>query len=133
MSAYTATLRARAAAEALMIDTVMVTRQTGATTDTDTGVVTPIYSTVYTGKCKVQQSSPASGTTEVGEAAVFLNQLQLHLPVTTTTALVAPDDIGTLTTCVLDAGLVGKAFHLRAPLHKSFATARRFPMVEVVG
>jgi len=116
-----------------MLDAVVVTRQTGATTDTDTGVVTPVASTIYTGKAKIQQSAPASGATEVGEAAIYLNQLQLHVPVTATTALIQPDDIATITTCVLDAGLVGKVFHLRGPAHKSFATARRFPMVETVG
>jgi hypothetical protein len=116
-----------------MIDACAVTRQTGSSTDTDTGVVTPTYSTIYTGKCKVQQSTPASGPTEVGEAAVFVSQLQLHVPVNATTALIAPDDLATITASSLDSGLVGKVFHLRAPAHKSFATARRFPMVEVVG
>lgn len=133
MSAPDLIRRGRVAAEALMIDAVVVTRQTGVSTDTDTGVVTPTYSTIYSGKAKVQQSTPASGPTEVGEAAVFVSQLQLHVPVTTTTALIAPDDVATITACVLDAGLVGKVFALRAPAHKSFATARRFPMIETVG
>ena len=133
MSAASITLRGRAAALALMQDAVTVARATGTSTDTDTGVVTPTYTTIYTGVAKVQQSTPASGPTESGEAAIYLNQLQLHVPVTATTALIQPDDVATITACVLDAGLVGKVFALRAPAHKSFATARRFPMVEAVG
>jgi hypothetical protein len=116
-----------------MLDACTVQHQTGSSTDTDTGVVTPTYSTVYSGKCKVQQSTPASGPTDSGEAAVYVSQLQLHVPVNATTALIAPDDLATITACPLDSGLVGKAFHLRAPAHKSFATARRFPMIEISG
>lgn len=131
MSAISVTQRGRAAAEALMVDVVTVQHPTSVTTDPETGVVTPVYSTVYSGKAKIQQSAPASAPTDVGEAAVYVGQLQVHLPVTTTTATVAPDDLVTITACVLDASLVGQTFRLRGPAHKSFATARRFPMVEV--
>lgn len=133
MSATSITLRGRLAALALMQDTCTVQHLTGTSTDQDTGVITPTYSTVYSGACKVQQSAPAATPTDVGEAAVFVGQLTLHLPVTTTTALVAPDDLVTVTACVLDASLVGKTFRLRGPAHKSYATARRFPMVETAG
>lgn len=133
MSATSITLRGRAAAEALMVDAVTVQHQTGSTTDQDTGVVTPTYSAVYSGKAKIQQSSPATAPSDVGEAAVFVGQLTLHLPVTSTTALVGPDDLVTVTACTLDGSLVGQTFRLRGPAHKSFATARRFPMVEVDG
>jgi hypothetical protein len=116
-----------------MLDACTVQHQTGSSTDTDTGVVTPTYSTVYSGKAKIQQSSPATTPTDVGQAAVFVGQLTLHLPVNATTALVAPDDLVTVTACALDASLVGQTFRLRGPAHKSFATARRFPLVEVDG
>jgi hypothetical protein len=133
MSAVSATQRGRVAAEALMVDAVTVQHKTGESTDQETGVVTPVYSTVYTGKAKVQQSSPATNPTDVGEAAVFVGQMTLHLPVTTATAAAAPDDLVTVTACLLDASLVGKTFRLRGPAHKSYLTARRFPMVEVSG
>jgi hypothetical protein len=133
MSAASITLRGRAAAEALMTDACTVQHLTGSTTDQDTGVVTPDNDTVYTGRCKIQQATPAAAPTDVGQAAVFVGQLQLHLPVTTETAGVAPDDLVTVTACVLDASLVGKTFRLRGPAHKSYATARRFPLVEVSG
>lgn len=133
MSAHSAILRGRAAAEALMADTVTIRRVTGSATDPETGVITPTYTTIYSGICKVQQSAPATTPTTVGEAAVYLGQLQLHLPVTSTTGNVAPDDLATIDTCDLDPALVGKTFHLRGPAHKSYATARRFPMVEISG
>lgn len=133
MSAASITARGRQAAEALMQDACTVQHVTGLATDQETGVVTPTYSTVYTGVCKIQQSSPATSPTDVGEAAVFVGQLQLHLPVTTVTAAVSPDDLVTITSCVLDASLVGQTFRLRGPAHKSYLTARRFPMIEVDG
>lgn len=133
MSATSITLRGRAAAEALMLDACTVGRLTGSTADPETGLLTPTYSNIYTGKCKAQQTTPATGPTVVGEAEVFLGQMELHLPVTTATAAVAPGDLVTVSACVLDAGLVGKTFKLRGPAHKSYATARRFPMVEVSG
>lgn len=137
MSASSITLRGRAAAERDMLDACTVKRLTGSVADPELATIAPTYSTIYptsgVGKCKVQQAAPATGPTVVGEAEVFLGQLQLHLPVTDATAAVAPGDLVTITTCVLDASLVGKTFKLRGPAHKSFATARRFPMVEVSG
>jgi hypothetical protein len=110
MSATSVTLRGRAAAERLMLDTCTIQRTASLTTDPDTGVVTPTYTTVYTGKCKVQQQSPASAPTVVGEASVFVGQLELNLPMSVTG--VQPDDL---------------------PAHKSYLTARRYPVVEVAG
>jgi hypothetical protein len=137
MSASSAIARGRAAALSLMQDACTVQRRSGSTVDTETGVIVPTLTTIYpvtgTGRCKVQQSAPVGNPSEVGEAAVFVGQLTLHLPVTDDTAAVQPDDLVTITACVLDASLVGKTFKLRGPAHKSYATARRFPMVEVSG
>lgn len=124
--------RGRRAAERLMVDTCTVVRVTAATTDPDTGVIAPpTYSTIYSGACKIQQTAPATGSTVAGQADVLIGQLQLHLPVTTTTGNVAPNDLVTITACAFDPSLVGKTFALRGPAHKSYATARRLPMIEV--
>jgi hypothetical protein len=131
MSAATATLRGRARAEADMQDACTVQRVASSTSDPETGVITPTYSTIYAGKCKVQQSRPAAAPTDVGEAEIFVGQLTLHLPMSVTGP--GPDDLVTVTASALDPDLVGKVFHLRAPAHKSYLTARRFPMVEVSG
>ncbi len=131
MSAYTVALRGRQRAEQDMPDTCTIQHQTGETTDGETGYITPTYTTVYSGKAKVQQSSPETNPADVGEAALFIGQMTLHLPVSVTT--VQPDDLVTVTASVLDPDLVGRTFRLRGPSHKSFLTARRFPMVEVSG
>lgn len=133
MSAATVLARGRAKAESLMVDACTVQHTTGLVTDQETGVVTPAYVTVYSGKCKVQVRSvdAAPRTTDVGEASVLVGHLVLHLPMSVTT--VQPDDLVTVTTSVLDPDLVGRKFRLRGPSHKTYLTARRFPMVEVSG
>jgi hypothetical protein len=60
MSATTATLRGRLAAEANMVDACTIQRVTGTTTNDTTGVVTPTYTTIYSGKCRMQQTVPVS-------------------------------------------------------------------------
>jgi hypothetical protein len=133
VSATTVTLRGRVAAEALMVDACTVQHRATSAADPELGTIAATQTTVYTGVCKVQQSAPVANPSEVGEAAVFVGQLTLHLPVNDATAAVQPDDLVTVTSCVLDASLVGKTFRLRGPAHKSYATARRFPMVETSG
>lgn len=132
MSASTLIARGRSRALNLMQDACTVRHRSGSSVDPETGVITPTLVVVYSGPCKIQQT-PVANPSEVGEAAVFVGQLTLHLPVTDASAAVQPDDPATIDACVLDASLVGKTFNLRGPAHKSYATARRFPMVEVSG
>jgi Family of unknown function (DUF6093) len=128
MSATSAILRGRTAALALMLDTVTVTRLDPAatTTDGETGVVTKVYTTVYTGKGKIQRTPRASRVqpASVGEAEIFMSRLELHLPLTATG--VTTDDIATVTASPLDPDLVGMVFHIRERAAKTFQTARRF-------
>lgn len=130
MSATSAVLRGRVAAEAQMLDAVVIKHKTGDSTDPDTGVVTPAYSTVYTGKAKVQQGGvPAGQPKDLGEASVQITHLQLHVPVSVTGVQV--DDIATVTASTLDADLVGREFTIRSVAHKSFLTARRMDIQEI--
>jgi hypothetical protein len=131
MSAATVLARGRAAAQALMVDACTIQRVTSSPADPDTGQITYTYSTVYTGQCKVQQAAPASGPAEVGEAEIFESILTLHLPATVTG--LQPDDKVTVTASAHDPDLVGRVFHLRGLAHKSFATAHRYPLIEVTG
>ena len=130
MSAASAMLRGRVAAEALMVDTCTVTRLAGQPTD-GAGHVIKTYTTVYTGKCKIQrQPRPANArTATIGEAEEFLTRLELHVP--TTVTAIASDDIVTVTASAYDAALVGRLFHVRALAHKSLTTAHRFGLEEV--
>jgi hypothetical protein len=123
MSATSALLRGRVAAEALMLDTVTIRRRTGESTDGDTGVTTPVWTVVYSGKGKVQQRSTQGSNRDVGEAERLASSLELHLPITATGP--QSDDVATVDTSALDPQLVGKTFTVRGPAHKSFATARR--------
>lgn len=113
-----------------MVDTCTIKRAGSPTVDPDTGDITPNFTTIYTGKCKVQQRSPATTPTVVGDAAVFEGQLELHLPVSVTGP--QPDDLAEFPTSI-DPDLTGRTFHLRGPAHKTYLTARRFPIVEVSG
>lgn len=125
--------RGRTAAEALMVDTCTIQHKTGEATDLDVGTTTPAYATVYAGKCKVQVSSQHAGSAtsrDVGQAGRLIGELEVHVPVSATG--LQPDDLVTVTASALDPDLVGRTFRLRGMAHKSFLTARRFPMIEVM-
>ena len=131
MSAASTMLRGRRAAEGLMVDTCTVTRLNPGSTTDGVGNVIKTFTTIYTGKCKIQRTQrPANARpTSVGEAEEFLTRLELHVP--TSVTAIASDDIVTVTASAYDAALVGRVFHVRALAHKSFATAHRFGIEEV--
>lgn len=135
MSATSALMRGRARAQALMVDACTVTRlnRGATTTDPETGVVTPVYTTIYTGACKVQDAgqSEVARPEEVGQAERYLSRLTLHVPVTDVTGGITSDDIVTVTASASDPGLVGQVFHVRMVSHKSWLTGRRFGIEEV--
>jgi len=127
MSAQTVLARGRAAAMALMVDACIIKHPTGLATDPTTGVVTPTYSTIYTGACKVQRGMDASAQ-EVAEAHRAVLRPFVHVPITVTG--VVEGDVVTITASVNDAELVGRVFRVMGPDHKSFATARRLQCTE---
>jgi hypothetical protein len=129
MSATTATLRGRLAAEANMVDACTIQRVTGTSTNDTTGVVTITYLPIYSGKCRVQQSVPVSKPADVGQAHVWLQRLELQVPMSVTG--IASDDLVTITASLLDADLVGRTFRVRELGHKSHMTARRVQLEEV--
>jgi hypothetical protein len=134
VTATSVTLRGQLAAEALMVDSCTIQRVTGTSTNDTTGVVTPTYSTIYTGKCKLQAvgskgQAPARPHV-VDQAQVFLFQLELHVPMSVTG--VQADDVVTVTASLLDADLTTRVWRIRALSHKSFQTARRFTLEEVL-
>lgn len=129
MSATSITLRGRVAAERNMLDAVTIQHQTGTTSDPETGVTTPTYSTIYTGKAKIQTAQFSGSPSDVGEASVIVSQLQVHVPVAATG--ITSEDVVTVTASALDPDLVGKTFRIRGPSHKSYLTARRFSVIEV--
>jgi hypothetical protein len=114
-----------------MVDACTIQRLTATATDPATGGITPTYATVYTGRCRVQQRVPVSKPADVGEAAIWLQRLELQVPMTVVG--VASDDLVTITASVLDPDLAGRVFHVRELGHKTHMTSRRVQIEEVTG
>lgn len=122
MSIENVLARARAAAEGLMTDTCQIQRRISETTGAG-GVVTPVFSTLYSGqKCRVQVRSETGAPATVGEAYRIVERSEIHLPMSVVG--LAADDVITITASG-DADLVGKVFAVRDVLAKSHASARR--------
>lgn len=129
MSAASVLARGRAAAEALMVDACTIQHQTGTTTDRLTGRTSPVYATVYTGACRVQQAVALGSRVEAGEVEPVLLRLEVQLPVVGTEGI-ERGDLVTITASVHDADLVGRVFRVRDVHHKTHATARRIQAEE---
>ena len=121
----------RAAAESLMVDACRVERPGELVTDAETGDVTPGYSAVYEGACKVQAASSVVSSPDAGEHSWAVQQLQVHVPVSV--GPVQTDDVVTVTASVYAPHLVGRAFRVAGLAAKSWATAQRLIVEEVVG
>lgn len=113
-----------------MVDSCVITRTTVTGTDPDTGQQTTSTSTIYSGKCEIQQAEASASPSDVGEAAVYQQPSILKLPVMTS-AGVNNRDVVTITTSANDPDLAGRKFWLKALAHKTYATARRFGISEV--
>lgn len=131
MSAESALARGRLFAAKLFVDACTITRKTGEATNPDTGTITPTSLTIYSGKCKVQGASGFARPSDIGQAVLFLTRMQLHVPVTAPVA--QPDDLVTVTACVHDPDMVGRQWHIRGTPDKSWPTAHRYGIEEVVG
>lgn len=123
LNATGALLRGRAAAEALMVDACVIERKTGESTSTTTGVVTLTYTTLYTGKCRVQQRGTETRVEDNAEQYDRMLRLEVQLPMSVIGLSV--DDRITVTASVNDADLVGRQVWIRHLAHKTHATARR--------
>jgi hypothetical protein len=123
-----ALLRGRLAAESLMVDACTIRRKTEVA-DPETGSMTPSYTAIYSGKCRFQQRVPVSKPADVGQAFIWLQRLELQLPMAVTG--VASDDLVTATASALDPDLVGRTWHIRELSHKTHQTARRYQAEEV--
>lgn len=128
MSRASVLARGQAAAEAGMVDACTVRRLTGSTVDDFSGVSTPDYDDVYTGKCRVQQRATGATRVDAGEDSILLLGMELQLPMSVTGLQVR--DLVTITASVNDPDLVGRVFLVRDLAHKTDATARRVGIQE---
>jgi hypothetical protein len=122
--------RGRAAAEAGMADACTVTRAGMPVTDAN-GDVTSTPTTVYTGKCRVQQHQATADEKDIGEDNLLLLRVEVQLPMSVTGLEVG--DVITMTASANDPDLPGRAFRIHDLAHKTEATARRVQCVEVTG
>lgn len=132
VSAESAVLQGRAAAEALMVDTCTVVRVTGGAgaLDPETGTKTAgSTATVYSGKCRVQTYEAHESTPDSGGHVYTVQRYAIHIPVGTA---IKVDDQITVTAAVLDPDLVGRDYRVVGLLHKSHATAQRLAVDEIV-
>lgn len=129
MTAASALARGRTAALALMVDACTIQRRSGSSTDQDTGVDTPTYSSIYSGQCRFQVAAPSASPTDVGQEQVFIQQTILQLPMTATG--INNEDVVTCTASSLDPDLVGRKWWVKGVLRKTHATARRLSLEEV--
>lgn len=119
----------RAHAESMMTDTCTVTRPGAATTTG--GTVTVTSPTVYTGKCKVQTYLPYEQKPEVGERTATVQRYSVHFAIGAFAPAVG--DVVTITASIYNAAaLVGKVYRIAAPYAKTYATAQRCYVDEVV-
>lgn len=131
MSRATILAAGRAAAEEGMVDACTIRRRTGQAEDLDTGVVTPTYATVYSGKCRIQARGHWGEQRDVGQADVVVLTLEVQLP-NSVTGLQVADQI-TIDASVHDPDLPGRVLAVKDLNHKSHATARRPLCTEVTG
>lgn len=133
MSRASVLARGRVAAEAGMADACTIRRPDGTgTTDPVTGDPTQSYTTVYAGKCRVQQAVAIARPHDVGEDQVMIVRFDLQLPVAGTSGLKVNDQV-TITAAVNDPDLIGRVFLVLELAHKSEPTARRIGMIERTG
>jgi len=135
MSAASLIARGRIAALALMVDACVITRVTGQSTNSQTGVVTDTVATLYTGKCRVQRM-PSGGIARpatVAEAQLYQTPLTVQVPISVSGVIV--DDLVTITASALDADLVGRQFWVKDPDggSKTHTTMHRLGCEEVSG
>lgn len=116
-----------------MSDTGVMRRPTGRTVqDPDTGSEVPQLEDVFGSQCKIQTRNLQASGSEVGGRTAVTVRVELHLPVDAPPVLAG--DVFEVTTvgALSDLQLLGRQFRVIAPVGKSYATARRLEVEEVV-
>lgn len=132
MSVGSVTRRGRRAAEALMADSCRITRTTGplGPLDPETGEKAPApTATVYEGKCRVQTYEAQESRPESGDHVYAVQRYSVHIPAGTT---VRVGDVVTVLSATLDPDLTNRRYTVTGLLHKTFATANRLLVDEIV-
>lgn len=124
MSATSAVLQGRQAAEALMVDSCTIGHPAASEVyDSGSDSYTTVTTTFYAGACKVKPRDNADRQVEAGAETVTLWPFVVSVPMSVTG--VQEDDVVTVTACELDPALVGTRLRVRQVAKGSFLTARR--------
>lgn len=132
MSATAALVGGRKMAESLMLDTCAITRpgKPGGI-DPDTGLPTPAAGVpVWSGRCKVQSASVEVLNPSSGAHTYSIDRLTVHIPVSATGVKVG--DTLTITASPTDPAQADRIFRVTGLFRKTFATAQRLSVEEVV-
>jgi len=135
VSAISALLRGRMAAESLMVDACTVHRPGEPETDPTTGKVTVSKTMIYGpdstggGKCKIQQTIAQASGKDSAEHRFTVQEARWDTPVGSGPFMV--NDIVTMTSSGLDPHMPGRVYRVTELFHKTFATAQRCRLEEV--
>ena len=124
----------RAHAESLMLDSCVITRAgegRGPWSDELRDYDPPTPVTVSEGRCEVQDRDVQEHQAIAGEADLDTQRWTVKLPVLKSVGIRPGDDVE-ITVATNDPDLQGRHFTVGALHHKTFATARRLPCIEVV-
>lgn len=130
MSAESAVLAGRVAAETLFVDACIVDRPGEPVLNTTTGQMETTYAPVYAGRCRVQQVGTQAGNPNAGEHQFTIVGHVVQLPINATAYAV--NDRVRMTVATLDPALVGRTLTVTSLTTKSHATMRRLICEEVI-
>lgn len=119
----------QAQAEALMVDTCIIDRPGEPVTDPETGAVTPSYTPVYEGKCKVQLTASQAASPEAGGAVFTVQRGRVDLPVGA--GPIETGDRARITAARFNPALVGNVYRVTELFEKTWPTAQRIPVEEL--
>lgn len=120
--------RGRRDAERPMLDTCVIDRPGESVTDPD-GIVTPSYTPVYAGRCKVQLTASQAASPESAGAVFNVQRSRLDLPVGV--GPIASGDRVRIVTAMSNPALVGNTYRVTELFEKSWQTAQRIPIEEL--
>jgi len=130
VSAESALLRGRKAAEKRMIDECDIHRPGETVTDQETGDVTNTTELVYSGMCEVKSNEGVAANPEAGEATFTVVSRVVKIPMNS--ADIHDGDVVTLTASRLNAFTVGKKYRVSGFTPDTFDTAARLPVKEIL-
>jgi len=120
-----ATRMGRALAESMMESTVIIKRA-GVPSEDANGVLTPTYSTIYSGVCRLRVTEARSDEVAAAGQGLAKQNPTLSIPVSASgSADVRVDDIATVTTPLDSVTVIARIAGLHSQTH---STARRFPV-----